>query len=159
MRLWNIVLRRGGAVRADDHGRAAILPGLTALAIAVAVPFIHHGQVECILLVIAALGLVARMLLLGVWREAGGVVIVSYLRTRRVEWEEIDHFERRPGVNFPFVGVLVFRGHRAPLPIVALTTNKRSTPENQRKVDGAVELLNQWLDEAREGTELRAAAE
>jgi hypothetical protein len=131
--------------------RAAV--GLTAVVIvfgALAVVGPERGRV--------AGGIAAAILLLAAWRvwiagirtEQRGIKIVAFLVTRRVAWDDIDHFAVLPLGQWPWVGHAVLRdGHR--LPCLAISAAARPRSERRRlQVQGPVDALNAQLAKARE---------
>lgn len=91
---------------------------------------------------------------LGVHVEDNGVLVVSPILSRRVPWAEIDCFEVRPWLQYPYPGYVVLQGDRAPIPIMAIGAGR---PENERhrlQAQEPIDRLNEALAEWRRSGEV-----
>jgi hypothetical protein len=86
---------------------------------------------------------------LGVHVEADGIKVVGSILTKRVPWGDIDHFEVRPWLRYPYQGHVIFRGDRSPMPILAIGGGGTGSDETRRQraqklIDPLNELLEEW---------------
>lgn len=142
--------RRAGArvYRSASATRGAVfstvvLVGLVALAL---VP----GRGEVVGYVFAPLWLIWtwRSWQVGVHVETGGVKVVGALASRRIAWEEIDCFDVRPWLRYPYTGYVVLTGARRPIPVMGITTaggeSERHRGQAQEPIDHLNEALAEW---------------
>jgi len=103
-------------------------------------------------------GIIAAILLLATWRmwtagvrtEHSGVKIVGFLVTKRVAWDDIDHFAVLPLGRYPWVGHVLLRDGRD-LPCLAISAASRPRTERRRlQVQRPIDALNAQLAKARE---------
>jgi hypothetical protein len=104
----------------------------------------------------AAGGIIAAILLLAAWRmwiagirtEHRGIRVVTFLGTRRVAWDDIDHFAVLPLGQFPWVGHVVLRdGSRLSCLAIAAPARPKSERRRlqvQRPIDELNEVLEDW---------------
>jgi hypothetical protein len=85
---------------------------------------------------------------LGVHVEADGVKVVGLVLSKRIRWEDIDHFAVLPAGNYPYVGQIIRRDGGPPMPVLGLAAGRgeRFRPGVQKPVDE----LNLVLAEVRE---------
>lgn len=79
-----------------------------------------------------------------------GIVVCGVVASKRIAWAEIDRFEIQPRGRWPFVGFIVFRDGRRPLPVSSLSTPgqpKSRWPEFREQVAVQVSALNAILAE------------
>jgi hypothetical protein len=132
----------------------AVLIGLIALC---AVP----GRAQVVGYIFTPIWLVGtwRVWRLGVHIEAGGIRVVGSLFSRKVAWKDIDHFEVRPWLRYPYQGHVVLRGGRAPIPILAISAGGRKNELHLRQVQEPIDRLNEALADWRDDHATKADAE
>ena len=94
----------------------------------------------------------------GIHVEADGVKVVAFLASRRVQWEDVDHFAVLPLGGYPFVGHVVLRDGRAlgTTGLSAPARPKSNTEQFRLEVQRPIDELNQVLTERREGEQSTA---
>lgn len=126
--------------------------GATAVTIALIILAVVTGKVLVFWIIfgLAWLLMTWRAWILGVYVEQDGVKIVQYVTTKRVAWEDIDHFAVLPAGNYPFAGQIVIRGRSRPLVIAGMGAAARPNPDAKRlQVQKPIDELNAILAEWR----------
>jgi hypothetical protein len=96
----------------------------------------------------------AGVLLLATWRAAmagihvgsGGVKVVGALTTKRVRWEQIEHFTIGPRGVYPCTGHVILRDGRD-LWSWGLDAGRRPTAASRKQVEEPIAELNRLLAE------------
>jgi hypothetical protein len=146
-----------GLYRAESTTRAAAFT--TAVLVGLIVLAVVPGRAEIAGYIFAPLWLVAtwRAWRLGVHVEADGVRVVGFLGSKRVAWEDVDHFEVRPWGKYPYVGYIVLTGARMPVTIVGITTAGGKTDRHRLQAQVPIDRLNGALAEWREANIVKQA--
>jgi hypothetical protein len=87
----------------------------------------------------------------GVHVQDNGVKVVGALVSKRIAWEEIDHFEVRPWLRYPYQGHVILKSGRA-IPILGLGAAGRPKGRDEhhrQQVQGPVDRLNEVLSQSR----------
>lgn len=128
--------------------RAAVLG--TAIAIGCVVLAVVPGRAQIAGFVFAPLFLLMtwRVWNAGIHVESDGVKIVTVFLSRRVRWQDIDHFAVMPFGRYPYVGHVVLLDGRK-LGTFGLATSSRRTEANRLRVQWPIDQLNRILAEQR----------
>ncbi len=98
---------------------------------------------------------------LGVHVETHGVKVVGSLLSKRIAWEEIDRFEVRPWLRYPYQGYVVLTGGRA-VPILGIGAAGRPKSKDQRhrrQAQEPIDRLNEALAQWREASSGKKSAD
>lgn len=91
----------------------------------------------------------------GVHIETDGVKVVGSFVSKRVTWEEIDHFDVRPWQRYPYQGHVVLKNGR-PIPIFGISAGRPESERHRRQAQEPIDRLNEALEQWR-ATHPRAA--
>jgi hypothetical protein len=108
------------------------------------------GQVVGAVLAVVFLLSAWRMWNAGIQVDADGVKVVTFLGgSRRVAWEDIDHFAVLPLRRYPYVGHVVLRDGRT-LATFGLSTDLEKTERNRLEIQRPIDELNETLADWRQ---------
>jgi hypothetical protein len=126
----------------------AIMIGLVVVAVVSG-----KGQIVGLIFGVPWLLLTLRAWSTGVHVDANGVKVVGFLLSKRVAWDSIDHFAVSPAGSSPYVGHIIRRDGRPPMPIVGLASAGRPKSKLERfrlqaqePVDELNRVLGDWRD-------------
>jgi hypothetical protein len=89
-----------------------------------------------------------RLWTLGLHVEADGVKVVGFVLSKRIRWEDIDHFAVLPWGDYPYVGHIVRRDGGPPIPVKGLAAARaeRFRPGVQKPIDELNRVLAGWRE-------------
>jgi hypothetical protein len=119
----------------------------TAVLIGVLVLAIVPGRAQVVGYIFAPLWAAAtwRAWRLGVHIRPDGITVAGALLSKRIAWRDIDRFEVRPWLRYPYQGHVVLKDERTSIPILAISSRRPKSERHRRQVQDPVDGLNEAL--------------